>query len=98
MTTRSWKRSSGRGSGSDRSPTVARLAAGAGQTYNGVKPRYCEGTMSKEKKEKSEKSQIVAFKVDADLADFLDRLSNKSEFIRRAILAQFSMTCPLCTG
>ena len=54
--------------------------------------------MSKDKKEKTEKSQIVAFKVDADLADFLDRLPNKSEFIRRAILAQFSMTCPLCIG
>jgi hypothetical protein len=54
--------------------------------------------MAKDKKDKTEKSQIVAFKVDADLADFLDRLPNKSEFIRRAILAQFSMTCPLCTG
>src|SRR5215213_3813793 len=54
--------------------------------------------MAKEKKEKAEKSQIVAFKVDADLADFLDKPPNKSEFIRRAILAQFSMTCPLCTG
>src|SRR5689334_13687735 len=54
--------------------------------------------MAKEKKDKAEKSQIVAFKVDADLADFLDRLPNKSEFIRRAILAQFNMTCPLCSG
>lgn len=54
--------------------------------------------MAREKKEKPEKSQIVAFKVDADLADFLDRLPNKSEFIRKAILAQFNMTCPLCTG
>ena len=54
--------------------------------------------MAKDKKEKTEKSQIVAFKVDEDLANFLDKLPNKSEFIRRAILAQFNMTCPLCTG
>ena len=54
--------------------------------------------MAKAKKEKTEKSEIVAFKVDADLAEFLDRLPNKSEFIRRAILAQFNLTCPLCTG
>lgn len=54
--------------------------------------------MAKDKKEKTEKSQIVAFKVDDDLANFLDKLPNKSEFIRRAILAQFNMTCPLCTG
>ncbi len=54
--------------------------------------------MAKDKREKLEKSQIVAFKVDDDLANFLDKLPNKSEFIRRAILAQFNMTCPLCTG
>src|SRR4051812_28221811 len=54
--------------------------------------------MARAKKEKPEKSQIVAFKVDEDLAEFLDKLPNKSEFIRRAILAQFSLTCPLCVG
>src|SRR3954462_14030996 len=47
---------------------------------------------------KTQKSQIVAFKVEEDLAEFLDKLPNKSEFIRKAILAQFGMTCPLCTG
>jgi hypothetical protein len=47
---------------------------------------------------KSPKSKIVAFKVEEDLADFLDNLPNKSEFIRKAILAQFGMTCPLCAG
>ena len=47
---------------------------------------------------KPQKSQIVAFKVEQDLAEFLDKLPNKSEFIRKAILAQFGMTCPLCTG
>jgi hypothetical protein len=52
----------------------------------------------KKKDEKEKKSQIVAFKVEDELAAFLDKLPNKSEFIRRAILAQFNMTCPLCTG
>ena len=42
-------------------------------------------------KEKKQKSQIVAFKVEDDLAEFLDKLPNKSEFIRKAILAQFAM-------
>jgi hypothetical protein len=50
------------------------------------------------KEARSQKSQIVAFKVEQELAEFLDRLPNKSEFIRRAILAQFGMTCPLCSG
>ena len=50
------------------------------------------------KSPKSQKKQIVAFKVEDELADFLDKLPNKSEFIRKAILAQFGMTCPLCTG
>lgn len=51
-----------------------------------------------DKEKKPQKSQIVAFKVEDELAEFLDKLPNKSEFIRKAILAQFGMTCPLCTG
>src|SRR5512138_1771654 len=51
-----------------------------------------------EKDKKPGKSQIVAFKVEDELAEFLDKLPNKSEFIRKAILAQFGMTCPLCSG
>ena len=47
---------------------------------------------------KPQKKKIVAFKVEEDLAEFLGKLKNKSEFIRQAILAQFSMACPLCTG
>jgi hypothetical protein len=50
------------------------------------------------KESKAQKSQIVAFKVEQELAEFLDKLPNKSEFIRKAILAQFGMTCPLCAG
>ena len=44
------------------------------------------------------KSKIVAFKVEEELAEFLNELPNKSDFIRKAILAQFGMTCPLCAG
>ncbi|MSR55950.1 MAG: hypothetical protein EXS09_22155 [Gemmataceae bacterium] len=44
------------------------------------------------------KSRTVAVKVEAELADFLARLPNKSEFIRQAILAQFGTACPLCLG
>lgn len=47
---------------------------------------------------KSTKSKIVAFKVEEELAEFLNNLPNKSDFIRKAILSQFGMTCPLCSG
>src|SRR5438874_4462431 len=54
--------------------------------------------MARKADKKTQKSQIVAFKVEEELAKFLDALPNKSEFIRKAILAQFAMNCPLCTG
>jgi hypothetical protein len=40
----------------------------------------------------------VGLKVDYELAQFLKSLSNRSAFIRRAILDQWGMTCPLCRG
>jgi len=46
----------------------------------------------------SPKTQIVAFKVEEDLANFLNKLQNKSAFIRKAIIAQLGMACPLCEG
>jgi hypothetical protein len=54
--------------------------------------------MARKTTAKSAKSEIVAFKVEEELAKFLNNLPNKSDFIRKAILAQFGMTCPLCTG
>ena len=51
-----------------------------------------------EKVDKQGKTAIVAFKVEEDLADFLNQLPNKSAFIRKAIAAQMSMACPLCHG
>jgi hypothetical protein len=47
---------------------------------------------------KKPKKEIVAFKVEAELAEFLDKLQNKSDFIRKAIIAQLGMACPLCSG
>jgi hypothetical protein len=47
---------------------------------------------------KSPKTAVVAFKVEEDLAEFLNKLPNKSAFIRKAIAAQLSMACPLCNG
>jgi hypothetical protein len=47
---------------------------------------------------KTTKSKIVAFKVEEELAEFLNDLPNKSDFIRKAVLSQFGMSCPLCIG
>jgi hypothetical protein len=47
---------------------------------------------------KSPKNAVVAFKVEEELAEFLNKLPNKSAFIRKAIVAQMSMACPLCHG
>ena len=44
------------------------------------------------------KTAVVAFKVEADLAEFLNKLPNKSAFIRKAISSQLGMACPLCNG
>jgi hypothetical protein len=47
---------------------------------------------------KHPKTKVVAFKVEEELAEFLNKLPNKSEFIRKAIAAQLSLDCPLCKG
>ena len=47
---------------------------------------------------KTPKTKVVAFKVEEQLADFLNKLPNKSAFIRKAIAAQLGMACPLCNG
>lgn len=41
---------------------------------------------------------VVAFKVEEELAELLNKLPNKSAFIRKAIAAQLGLTCPLCDG
>ena len=52
----------------------------------------------KQSKTPAHKTAVVAFKVEKELADFLNKLPNKSAFIRKAIAAQMSMACPLCHG
>lgn len=47
---------------------------------------------------KHPKTAIVAFKVEEELAEYLNRLPNKSAFIRKAIAAQLGLACPLCKG
>ncbi|MCS6852287.1 MAG: hypothetical protein NZ700_14075 [Gemmataceae bacterium] len=47
---------------------------------------------------KNPKTAVVAFKVEAALAELLNKLPNKSAFIRKAIAAQLGMACPLCNG
>jgi hypothetical protein len=47
---------------------------------------------------KPPKAGVVAFKVKKELAEFLNKLPNKSAFIRKAIAAQLGMACPLCNG
>jgi hypothetical protein len=44
------------------------------------------------------KTKVVAFKVEAELADLLAKIPNKSAFIRKAIAAQLGVACPLCHG
>ena len=48
--------------------------------------------------QKLPKTAVVAFKVEKELADLLNKLPNKSAFIRKAIEAQLGMACPLCNG
>jgi hypothetical protein len=42
--------------------------------------------------------QIVAFKVEPELAALLDAMPNKSEFIRAAVQGRLQTACPLCRG
>jgi hypothetical protein len=47
---------------------------------------------------KPPKTEVVAFKVESELAELLNKLPNKSAFIRKAIAAQLGVACPLCRG
>ena len=44
------------------------------------------------------KEEIVTFKADSHLAEELNKLPNKSEFIRQALLRALGNECPLCHG
>src|SRR5688500_1475223 len=49
-------------------------------------------------KVKPQKTAVVAFKVEKELAELLDTLLTKSAVIRKAIEAQMGLACPLCNG
>lgn len=44
------------------------------------------------------KQDIITFKVDESLAEAMQGVPNRSEFIRCAVLAALENTCPLCQG
>jgi len=44
------------------------------------------------------KEQTITFKVNKELQEILNRIPNKSEFIREAILEAVGNKCPLCGG
>ena len=54
--------------------------------------------MTRKPASKPPKTTVVAFKVEEELADLLNKLPNKSAFIRKAIAAQLGVACPLCGG
>ncbi len=47
---------------------------------------------------RSPKTDLITFKVEHSLAELIDCLPNKSEYIRNALLVALSNTCPLCQG
>lgn len=42
--------------------------------------------------------EVITFKADEQLLKLLKGISNRSEFIRSAILAALDSSCPLCKG
>ena len=57
---------------------------------------YREGSLMPRKPRPNK--QIVAFKVEPELAALLDAMPNKSEFIRAAVQGRIASACPLCRG
>ncbi|MGC9260280.1 MAG: hypothetical protein ACP5I8_09440 [Phycisphaerae bacterium] len=51
-----------------------------------------------QRSERMPKDQVMAFKVDAKLAELLASVKNKSELIRDAVYAYLGHLCPLCEG
>jgi hypothetical protein len=44
------------------------------------------------------KQEIITLKVDGSFLNAMKGISNRSEFIRSAVLAALKSTCPLCGG
>ena len=47
---------------------------------------------------KNNKETIITFKVAPSLSEAMKGVSNRSEFIRSALLAALDSACPLCNG
>ena len=47
---------------------------------------------------KTIKERVFTFKTDDQLAELLDHMPNRSEFIRKALLTAMDRHCPLCHG
>ena len=47
---------------------------------------------------KKSKERVFTFKADAELASQLEKIPNKSEFIRQSLNASLAFHCPLCRG
>jgi hypothetical protein len=47
---------------------------------------------------RKQKTEIITFKADDSLLAALKGISNRSEFIRAAVLNALESTCPLCLG
>ena len=46
----------------------------------------------------TDKTEVISFKADEELAAMLKHMPNKSDFIRNAVLEYMQNTCPLCRG
>lgn len=44
------------------------------------------------------KSDVISFKVEPSLGKLINRIPNKSQFIRQSVLSALQNTCPLCQG
>jgi hypothetical protein len=47
---------------------------------------------------KGTKREVITFKVDGSLAEAMSGIPNRSDFIRKSILAALDGACPLCKG
>ena len=44
------------------------------------------------------KGEVITFKVDEAMSEALSAISNRSNFIRNAVLTALGNVCPLCNG
>lgn len=49
-------------------------------------------------KRHNKKQETITFKADGALAEALKQMTNRSEFIRNAVLHALDNNCPLCQG